>query len=1071
MPSTPQKPVFFDGRQLRRVSAANPIDTETLEPDVVTTDGLHPFVAPVAGVDATADADLTTRRTVDRRIADGFWGGPVQAILSTPPGSPGAEQRWIVGASPAPTGAWVGHAKDIAVWRNSAWVFIPAVEGLFVFNRGTHSYVHYTGTAWVPILGTGTVTSVGLLLPPEFDVTLSPVTTLGDLTAEWVLQETGHVFAGPVSGDPATPGFRALVETDIPSLSWNHIGADLPTTLSGYGITDGATSGAVGSSGLTMSTDRLLGRTSADVGVVEEIIVGAGLSLADGVLSAAGGTVTSVGLDLPSEFTITNSPVTGAGTLTGAWSTQAANRIFAGPASGENATPGFRALASDDIPGLSWSKITSGTPTTIAGYGITDAAKNGAVGSSGLTVSTARLLGRFSDGSGAIEEISIGTGLDLSAAGVLSCTASSAALPEGKVGFGGPGNVLTGSVSLTYASNPATGGLTVANTTESISATSGALVVGGGAGVGGALYVGSSLDSTSTTTGALVVTGGLGVGGASVFGKQLTINAQLSLGSVLTINQNSNTALNLGGAVAVRIEDHEDTLRGRGIEYVGGFGMLRSTGRAITVVPWLTVFVCTGVITPPALYDRYTVGGITYAVFSYTGGSLYAFRLTPTATLPPASGTLVRTVGAGDANISYTLVSSMTTKLQQGTVHIRSNGAIAFGHVWDSFANISIGNMSSPGFPTANRESNTIGIYETTSNADGIPGQGHLSVYGTIKLQGIQTKAVADGILQFDPVNRFQGYFGGQWNTFLVGTCAPDQISFGGVSGVTCSHKLKWDDILGRLLLDNSGLIAYSTPTGGAVIRAVAIPGNASITRILADVFMGTGGGFAAFTGRAARGTALSPAALQTGDEITRVSACGYSGGGTPGYSDDARGYISIFAAEAWTATGQGTRIGLFTTAPGGTLVSEKVRVWGDGGLQIGGTFSASPGSGALRIESHTFVGGTLSVKDVSASVNNIGSTGTGTINIDCRNANQVTMTVTGDINITFSGVSTGVAKTVVLCIRHGGAFNVVFPASIVWKDGTPPALSAVLGVDVIEIITVDGGNTWYGSFWHVPAI
>jgi hypothetical protein len=60
-----------------------------------------------------------------------------------------------------------------------------------------------------------------------------------------------------------------------------------------------------------------------------------------------------------------------------------------------------------------WSTIT-GTPTTRSGYGITDAAANGAVGSSGLTMSTARLLGRVTAGTGAIEEITLGAGLSFS---------------------------------------------------------------------------------------------------------------------------------------------------------------------------------------------------------------------------------------------------------------------------------------------------------------------------------------------------------------------------------------------------------------------------------------------------------------------------------------------------------------------------------------------------------------------------------------------------------------------------------------------------------------------------------
>ena len=51
----------------------------------------------------------------------------------------------------------------------------------------------------------------------------------------------------------------------------------------------------------------------------------------------------------------------------------AVNTIFSGPASGSDAAvPTFRALVAADIPNLSWNKITSDTPTTLSGYGITD---------------------------------------------------------------------------------------------------------------------------------------------------------------------------------------------------------------------------------------------------------------------------------------------------------------------------------------------------------------------------------------------------------------------------------------------------------------------------------------------------------------------------------------------------------------------------------------------------------------------------------------------------------------------------------------------------------------------------
>lgn len=65
------------------------------------------------------------------------------------------------------------------------------------------------------------------------------------------------------------------------------------------------------------------------------------------------GTVTSVGLSAPAVFTISGSPVTGAGTITISLATQAANLVFAGPTTGSAAAPTFRSLVAADIPSLS----------------------------------------------------------------------------------------------------------------------------------------------------------------------------------------------------------------------------------------------------------------------------------------------------------------------------------------------------------------------------------------------------------------------------------------------------------------------------------------------------------------------------------------------------------------------------------------------------------------------------------------------------------------------------------------------------------------------------------------------
>lgn len=74
-----------------------------------------------------------------------------------------------------------------------------------------------------------------------------------------------------------------------------------------------------------------------------------------------GGGVSAVALALPaSVFTVTGSPVTSSGTLTGTFTVQGANTVFAGPASGGPATPTFRLLVAADIPAINLASAVTG---------------------------------------------------------------------------------------------------------------------------------------------------------------------------------------------------------------------------------------------------------------------------------------------------------------------------------------------------------------------------------------------------------------------------------------------------------------------------------------------------------------------------------------------------------------------------------------------------------------------------------------------------------------------------------------------------------------------------------------
>jgi hypothetical protein len=66
--------------------------------------------------------------------------------------------------------------------------------------------------------------------------------------------------------------------------------------------------------------------------------------------TVAGGSVLSVALSLPAQITVTGSPITTSGTLTGVWANENPNYVFAGPASGSSNVPTFRALVLADMP-------------------------------------------------------------------------------------------------------------------------------------------------------------------------------------------------------------------------------------------------------------------------------------------------------------------------------------------------------------------------------------------------------------------------------------------------------------------------------------------------------------------------------------------------------------------------------------------------------------------------------------------------------------------------------------------------------------------------------------------------
>jgi hypothetical protein len=131
------------------------------------------------------------------------------------------------------------------------------------------------------------------------------------------------------------------------------------TTQTNHGILLGQGTSPIIALGNATNGQLPIGSTGADP-VLAALTAGTGISVTNAAGSitvtntspSSGGTVTSVALADGSStpiYTITGSPVTGAGTLTFILANQTANKVFAGPASGGAAQPTFRSLVAADI--------------------------------------------------------------------------------------------------------------------------------------------------------------------------------------------------------------------------------------------------------------------------------------------------------------------------------------------------------------------------------------------------------------------------------------------------------------------------------------------------------------------------------------------------------------------------------------------------------------------------------------------------------------------------------------------------------------------------------------------------
>jgi hypothetical protein len=696
----------------------------------VSLDGLAGALASVGGTGLVAVQGGTTAGTVlvagtanqiDVANGNGSGGNPTLSITANPviPGT---------GAMKIPVGT---TAQEPA-----------GVDGQIRFNSDDQNFYGFAGGSWEQFSVAGGVTS--------FSAGNTGLTPSTPTSGAVVLGGTLDVDNG---GTGAANAGDARTNLDVPSRSG---------------------SGATGTWNIDISGNAATATTSTNVsgGLANQIIYNSGPgtttfvvapSVANSFLEWSGsvfqwsanplGTVTSVGLSLPSEFSVSGSPVTTSGTLTGAWASQTQNYIFAAP-NGSPGAPSFRAMVAADVPTL--NQNTTGQAGSVANsvtFNSTggDAPNTSFNGSAARTVDYSTVGAPKIDGTGATG--TWGIGISGNAATATSATTSTNLA-------GGAANQIvyqTGSGATSFITGP-----TIANTF---------LEWSGSAFQWSANPLGTvtSVDVSGGTTG-LTFSGG-----------PVTTSGTITMAGTLAIaNGGTNaTATPTAGAVAY----------GTGTAYA--FTSAGSSGQVLTSA---------GVGTPA--WTTATSANTASAIVQRDGsGNFSAGTITATLSGNASTATTATNIaGGGTGSLPYNSASGTTTFLNLGTSgYVLTAGASAPQYVAQSTLAV--------GSATNATNSTNIGITDDAStNATMYP------VWVTANTGNLPAK-VTSTKLSFNPSTGALTVTGAGFSGALNGTVGATTPNTGSFTTMTASADSSFTST-GAVQL-SSGTTAQR-PTGAA---------------------------------------------------------------------------------------------------------------------------------------------------------------------------------------------------------------------------------------------------------------
>ena len=113
------------------------------------------------------------------------------------------------------------------------------------------------------------------------------------------------------------------------------------------------------------------------------------------------------------------------------------------------------------------------------------------------------------------------------------------------------------------------------------------------------------------------------------------------------------------------------------------------------------------------------------------------------------------------------------------------------------------------------------------------------------------------------------------------------------------------------------------------------------------------------------------------------------------------------------------------------------------------------------NIESPTLTGTTTG--NFIETVQNLGTITANTV-IDCANGGIAVVTIGAAISIGFTAnAAANTCRTLTLILVNGGNYAITWSSTIKWPDGTAPIFTPD-GIDIITLMTISNGTTWYGA-------